>query len=51
METHLIPLAEIPAVERSYTYDPVINTNNNQYRLKVTFADGHHYYSNIVSTR
>lgn len=41
-------IAEIPVTKHDYIYDP-INKNNNQYRLNILFADGHRYYSNIVS--
>lgn len=40
-------LAEIMTGDRSYDYSP-FNTDNNEYRLNVTFADGRSYYSNIV---
>jgi prepilin-type processing-associated H-X9-DG protein len=44
-----LPLAEMTTKDRSYSYDPLLTDNNqNQYRLNVVFADGHHYYSNIV---
>lgn len=43
-----ISLAELMTGDRSYQYSPM-NSDNNEYRLKVTFADGQDYYSNIVS--
>jgi prepilin-type processing-associated H-X9-DG protein len=44
---NFIPLAEVMTGDRSYNYSPV-NNDDNEYRLNVTFADGHSYYSNIV---
>jgi hypothetical protein len=43
-----ISLAEIMTGDRGYNYLPA-NSDDNEYRLKVTFADGQDYYSNIVS--
>ena len=43
-----VSLADIMPEDRSYTYEPVL-TDNTQYRLNVTSANGKHYYSNIVS--
>ena len=43
-----ISLAEIMTGDRSFNYSPM-SSDNNEYRLKVTFADGQYYYSNIVS--
>lgn len=41
-------LTEVAAGERSYIYRPEV-TSPRQYRLNVTFKDGHRYYSNTVS--
>ena len=43
-------LIESPATDRAYAYRP--NTANTvQYRLNVTFDNGHQYYSNTVTLR
>jgi len=44
------PLASTAADDRSYIYKPETNSLR-QYRLNVTFDDGHRYYSNTVSIR
>jgi len=43
-----VTLAEMTTADRSYPYDPLL-MDNNQFRLNVVSADGHHYYSNIVA--
>jgi hypothetical protein len=44
------PLTESPVASRAYTYNP--HTNGTiQYRLNVTFDNGHQYYSNIITLR
>jgi hypothetical protein len=44
------PLAQPANADRAYLYAPG-NGNAVQYRLKVTFDNGHTYYSNIVTLR
>lgn len=43
-----VQLAETGIDARSYVYRPA-PANNRQYRLRVDFVDGHHYYSNTVT--
>jgi hypothetical protein len=42
------PLALVPADQRNYLHQ-ASPASHHQYRLKLLFADGHIYYSNIVS--
>ncbi|HMK24442.1 MAG TPA: T9SS type A sorting domain-containing protein [Chitinophagaceae bacterium] len=44
------PLIESPVASRSYAYRPNISSAV-QYRLNVTFDNGHQYYSNIITLR
>lgn len=44
------PVTESPVNMRSFMYKPYVTTTA-QYRLNVTFDNGHQYYSNIVSLR
>ena len=44
------PLTESPVASRSYAYTPNISSAV-QYRLNVTFDNGHQYYSNIITLR
>lgn len=43
-------LTESPVASRSYAYRPNIS-GNVQYRLNVTFDNGHQYYSNVITIR
>ena len=43
-------LTESPVASRSYAYRPSIS-GTVQYRLNVTFDNGHQYYSNVVTIR
>lgn len=45
---HFEPLKELAPAERAYIYRPGANTTL-LYRLSVTFDNGRHYYSNVVS--
>lgn len=44
------PLTETDKNTRSYIYKP-FSSGTTQYRINVTFDDGHRYYSNIISIR
>jgi hypothetical protein len=44
------PVTQSPNSLRSFMYKPYVSTTA-QYRLNVTFDNGHQYYSNIVSLR
>jgi hypothetical protein len=44
------PVVHSPVNDRAYIYIPQV-TSNAQYRLNVTFDNGHQYYSNIVTLR
>jgi hypothetical protein len=44
------PLVQTTNDARSYIYRPGITTTA-QYRLGVTFDDGHHYYSNVITLK
>lgn len=44
------PVTQSPNEQRSFMYKPYVSTTA-QYRLNVTFDNGHQYYSNIVSLR
>lgn len=44
------PVTQSPNEQRLFTYKPYVTTTA-QYRLNVTFDNGHQYYSNIVSLR
>jgi hypothetical protein len=47
---HFSPVVESPVNARSFIYKPYVTTAA-QYRLNVTFDNGHQYYSNIVTLR
>lgn len=47
---NFIPLTESPVASRTYAYRPNIS-GTVQYRLNVTFDNGHQYYSNIITLR
>ena len=44
---HFTSITNSATTDRSYIYKPFV-TSNAIYRLKVTFDDGHYYYSNVV---
>jgi Secretion system C-terminal sorting domain len=47
---NFIQLTESPVASRTYAYRPNIS-GTVQYRLNVTFDNGHQYYSNIITIR
>ncbi len=47
---HFTPLVQPDNAARYYNYTPS-ETGNLQYRLNVTFDNGHQYYSNIVTLK
>jgi hypothetical protein len=48
---NFVPLVEPSPQARGYSYHPDDSGARAQYRLKVTFDDGHQYYSNIATIR
>jgi hypothetical protein len=47
---NFVQLTEAPVVSRAYAYSPHIS-GSVQYRLNVTFDNGHQYYSNVITLR